>query len=409
MRLEPDPERMRLSLARAQPFASREAGSQHSEAVVPWHRWGPYLAERHWATVREDYSALGTAWDFFPHDHARSRAYRWGEDGLLGICDDQMRLCFALALWNGVDPILKERLFGLTGDEGNHGEDVKECYYFLDGTPTHSYLRALYKYPQTAFPYAELVAESRRRGRFDPEYELVDTGIFAEDRYFDVMVEYAKADPTDIVIRLSITNRGPSDAALHVLPTVWFRNTWSWGHSSQRPALRCAGDGLIAATHPELGRYWLAGGGAPELLFTDNDTNRARLWAAPNAGRYVKDGIDDAIVHGRLSSLNPDLVGTKASMHYRLALAPGRSQIIMLRLTNHELDAPFADAPDIVALRQSEADLFYATGFGLGYLTDDERSVQRQAFAGLLWSKQVYIWDIEAWLTPGVGLCARHR
>src|SRR5919199_3182362 len=265
-----------------------------------WKRWGPYLSERQWGTVREDYSADGACWDYFPHDHARSRAYRWGEDGLLGVTDREGRLCFAVALWNGHDPILKERLFGLTGPEGNHGEDVKECYYYLDSTPTHSYMRALYKYPQRASPYADLVAENRRRGLNDPEYELADTGVFDEERYFDVFAEYAKAAPDDILIRITVANRGPERATVHVLPTLWFRNTWSWGregmdgYPERKPSVRRAADGSLLAEHETLGRFRLVAdhapdGRAPTLLFTENETNAERVFGAPNASRYTKD------------------------------------------------------------------------------------------------------------------------
>ncbi len=377
------------------------------EKRVPWWRWGPYLAERQWGTVREDYSANGDAWQSFPHDHARSRVYRWGEDGLLGISDNHGRLCFALALWNEADPILKERLFGLTGPEGNHGEDVKEYYFYLDATPTHSYLRALYKYPQRAYPYAELISENRRRGRDQPEYELIDTGLFAEDRYFDVQVEYAKASPDDLVIRLTITNQGPVTAPLRVLPTLWFRNTWVWDRddpdpgglrASERPVLRLVGPGLVQAEHRALGDYWLACDGAPELLFTDNETNTARLWGVPNPVRYTKDGIDDAIVRGRSSAVNPAQRGTKVAAHYRLSIASGATETILLRLSNHNLAEPFADAQQVLAARRADADAFYDGQFGARQMGDDERRVQRQAFAGLLWSKQFYYYEVEEWL-----------
>ena len=294
--------------------------------AAEWRAWGPYLSERQWGTVREDYSESGTAWDYFPHDQARSRAYRWGEDGLLGISDEKQRLCFALALWNGVDPILKERLFGLTGSEGNHGEDVKEYYWYLDATPTHSYLRGLYKYPQRAFPYADLVAENRRRGREQPEYELIDTGVFDEDRYFDVEVEYAKVTPNDLLIRITATNRGPDPAPLHLLPTLWFRNTWAWGYDDRRPELRAVsrqdaegtgtkarGGRLVQANHHELGDYWLVCQGTPDLLFTENESNAQRLWGVPNRTPYVKDGIGEAVVGGHNWAVNPARVGTKAS------------------------------------------------------------------------------------------------
>jgi hypothetical protein len=315
-----------------------------------WKHWGPYLAERAWATVREDYSATGSAWEYFPHDHARSRAYRWNEDGLAGISDSAQHMCFALALWNGNDAILKERLFGLTGSEGNHGEDVKEYYFYLDSTPTHSYMKMLYKYPQLAFPYADLVEINRRRGKADPEYELIETGVFAENRYFDVTVEYAKAGPDDMLIRISAANRGPDAAELHLLPTLWFRNTWSWGQQHQhegRPVLRRAANGgnrvpangwgsVVIAEHAALGRYSLACDGAPDLLFTENETNVQRLYGAPNLSPYVKDGINDAVVHGRAEAVNPAGVGTKAAAHYRFTIDPGATAVLRLRLRKIE-------------------------------------------------------------------------
>ena len=382
-----DPERQRLVQVR----------EQH----VPWWRWGTFLSERQWGTVREDYSPEGDAWDYFPHDHARSRAYRWGEDGLLGLCDSRGRLCFCVTLWNEADPILKERLFGLTGPEGNHGEDVKEAYFYLDATPTHAYMRALYKYPQRAFPYNDLVAENRRRTRLEPEYELVDTGIFADDHYFDVQVEYAKADPADIVIRLTIVNRGSEAARLRALPTLWFHNTWSWNHplqDSTRPLLWQAAPGLVEARHPTLGTYWLAAEESPELLFTENESNIQRLWGAPNPTPFVKDGIDQAVVHGRLQAVNPGKQGTKAAAHYNLSLDAGAQQVLLLRLSATRHDDPFGDAVAIVARRAAEADAFYAGGPGVGRLTEDERHVRRQALAGLLWSKQFYHLELEEWL-----------
>jgi hypothetical protein len=374
-----------------------------------WRRWGPYLSERAWGTVREDYSPYGTAWDYFPHDHARSRVYRWNEDGLAGICDDQQRLCFALALWNGRDPILKERLFGLTGNEGNHGEDVKEYYYYLDSTPTHSYMKMLYKYPQAAFPYADLVETNRRRTRHDPEYELIDTGIFAGDRYFDVTIEYAKAGPRDILVRISAINRGPEAAVLHLVPTLWFRNRWSWGYQydqNVRPVLRRAHmdagghDPSVLAEHPLLGVYSLACEGLPALLFTENETNMARLFNAPNPMPYVKDGINDAVVHGRADAVNPAGVGTKVAAHYHQVVGAGETMTVRLRLTSARVELGsdrFADADEIISQRLSEADEFYAW-LGPASMTDDERRVQRQAFAGMLWSKQFYNYDVADWL-----------
>jgi hypothetical protein len=393
-----------------------------------WKRWGPYLSERAWGTVREDYSASGDAWAYFPHDHARSRAYRWNEDGLAGICDSQQRLCFALALWNGQDPILKERLFGLTGPEGNHGEDVKEYYFYLDSTPTHSYMKMLYKYPQAPFPYADLVETSRRRTRGDPEYELINTGVFAEDRYFDVVVEYAKAGPRDILIRISATNRGPEPAELHLLPTLWLRNTWSWGGSlatRPRPALRAVDFtaasetslAAITADHYSLGTYALGceavDGTAPRLLFTENETNAARLFGGPNPASYVKDGINDAVVHARGDAVNPDLEGTKAAAQYRFTIDAGATATIRLRLRRlrnpgaepepHGAHNPLlrelfsAEFDTIFAQRLAEADAFYAA-VQPPSLSDDERMIQRQAFAGMLWSKQFYNYDVEEWL-----------
>ncbi len=380
------------------PAAERQRLIDQRERAVAWWRWGPYLSDRQWATVREDYSPHGTAWESLSHDQARSRAYRWGEDGLLGISDNHGRLCFALALWNEQDPILKERLFGLTGNEGNHAEDVKEYYFYLDSTPTHSYMRALYKYPQRAFPYADLVAENQRRGKDQPEYELVDTGIFADDRYFDVQVEYAKATPTDLVIRITATNRGPDAASLHILPTLWFRNTWSWGHSNDHPRLRQTAPGTVEAVHPELGTYTLACDGAPALLFTENETNSERLWGVANRTPYVKDAFHAAVVNHRSDAVNPALTGTKAAAHYTLLLQPGETQTVLLRLSAQPAAQLLPDADQIVALREAEADAFYDTQFGAPRMTEDERRVQRQAFAGMLWSKQFYFYEVEEWL-----------
>ncbi len=373
------------------------------ERTAHWKRWGPYLAERQWGTVREDYSPYGTAWESFPHDHARSRAYRWGEDGIGGITDNHGRLCFALALWNGRDPILKERLFGLTGTEGNHGEDVKEYYFHLDSTPTHSYMKFLYKYPQAAFPYARLVEESRRRDRTAPEFELIDTGVFDEDRYFDVLAEYAKEAPDDILVRVTATNRGPAPAELHLLPTLWYRNTWAWDAGAERPSLRAGhrGDGhaVVEGEHPSLGGRWLYCEGAPQLFFTENDTNTERLWGAPNAGPYVKDGINACVVEGRPDAVNPAEVGTKAAAVYRITLAPGETAAFRLRLVNSPIPGdPFGRAFDVTfAQRVSEADEFYATVIPKA-LSDDAKRVMRQAFAGLLWSKQFYHYYIRRWL-----------
>ncbi|MDX2170134.1 MAG: glucosidase [Deltaproteobacteria bacterium] len=384
-----------------------------------WKRFGPYLAARQWGTVREDYSESGSCWDYFPHEHARSRAYRWGEDGLLGFCDRQGRLCFALALWNGRDPILKERLFGLTGPEGNHGEDVKEQYYYLDSTPTHSYAHALYQYPQGEFPYARLVEENRRRGKHEPELELADTGAFADGRYFDVEVEYAKASPDDVLIRISVTNRGPDTAALHVLPTLWFRNTWAWGRSGEgydpQPTLRRAAADAIVAEHATLGSYRLTVEGAPPLLFTDNESNTERLWGVPNAVPHTKDAFDDYVVHGRGEAVNPAQRGTKAAACYRLALAAGARHTLRLRLTAAAEVGPSplgADFDAVFAARTAEADAFYAARIPAA-LADDERTVMRRAYAALLWSKQYFHYDVRTWLAgdPGhpAAPAARHQ
>ena len=304
-----------------------------------WKRWGPYVSERAWGTVREDYSEYGTAWDYFPHDHARSRAYRWNEDGLAGICDRHQYICFSLALWNERDPILKERAFGLTGNEGNHGEDVKEYYFYLDSTPTHSYMRYLYKYPQAAFPYAELVEENRRRGKSQPEYELLDTGVFNENRYFDVAVEYAKGSSEDILVRITVTNRGPETARLRLLPTVWFRNTWSWANNEGRPELHNASttnEARIELNEPHYGRRFLYSDGDPELLFTENETNCHRLFGTPNPSPCVKDGINDYIVHGVKNAVSKEARGTKAAAHYALTLAANQTTVVRLRLTDQE-------------------------------------------------------------------------
>ncbi len=383
------------------PVAERVRLAETAAGVARWDRWGPYLAERQWGTVREDYSADGAVWESFPHDHARSRAYRWGEDGLLGISDDAERLCFALALWNGADPILKERLFGLTGPEGNHGEDVKESYRYLDATPSHAYLKASYRYPQRAFPYATLVEENRRRGRSEPEYELADTGVFDDGRWFDVRVEYAKAAPEDILIRISVANRGPDSATLDLLPTLWFRNTWSWGRHHARPRLTVAGPiggGMVVrADHPQLGEYHLVAGGSPTLLFTENESNAERLWGVANASPYVKDGIAATIVDGLPDRVNPHAVGTKVAARYRLTLAAGATQAVLLRLVKGPARSPVPDADTVFAKRIAEADAFYATLAG-HELTPDEALVQRQAFAGLIWSKQWYHFDVAEWL-----------
>ncbi len=389
-------------------IAEEQRLEQSRERKAHWKRWGPYLSERAWGTVREDYSQYGTAWDYFPHDHARSRAYRWNEDGLAGICDRRQTTCLALALWNGRDPILKERIFGLTGSEGNHGEDVKEYYFYLDSTPTHSYMKYLYKYPQAEFPYAQLVEENRRRGKLASEFELIDTGVFNDDRYFDVFVEYAKADVEDILIKISAVNHGPEAAPLNLLPTVWFRNIWSWDQTGDhseapRPSLRKAdskSETVIELNHPESGQRWLYCDGNPELLFTENDTNTQRLFNAPSASRYVKDGINDYVVHGVQQAVNPQQEGTKAAANYSLLVQPGETATIRLRLTNKPARAGakvFADFDKVFADRVREADEFYDTVVPK-HLSDDARSVMRQSLGGLLWSKQFYHYEVEQWL-----------
>ena len=303
------------------------------EQGIPWKKWGPYLSERQWGTVREDYSQDGNAWSYFSHDQSRSRAYRWGEDGLAGISDDKQRLCFALALWNGRDPILKERLFGLTNSEGNHGEDVKEYYFYIDSTPTHSYMKYLYKYPQREYPYSDLIETNKRRSREEMEYELLDTGIFDDDRYFDVFVEYAKGDPEDVLIKISVFNRGPEAAQIHLLPTLWYRNTWAWDKSEPKPAMRQASENAIQASHPQFGDYTLQCEGASELLFTENETNAARLWRQPNPTPYVKDAFHEYVIAGNKDAVNPAKSGTKAAAHYVLDVPAGQSKVVRLRLS----------------------------------------------------------------------------
>jgi hypothetical protein len=380
---------------------------------TPWRKWGPYLSERQWGTVREDYSDDGNAWDYFSHDQARSRAYRWGEDGLAGFSDDKERLCFALALWNGKDPILKERLFGLTNSESNHGEDVKEYYFYVDSTPTHSYMKYLYKYPQRAYPYDNLVGTNRGRSREEFEYELLDTGIFNDNRYFDVFVEYAKEAPEDVLIKITISNRGPDAAWLHVLPTLWFRNTWSWSDGAPRPVLKQV-DGVpgvraVAASHAELGERFLYCEGEPQLLFTENETNNVRLFGVPNRTPYVKDGINNAVVHGHTGAVNPARTGTKVSADYQVTVGAGESKAIRLRLTliapqtlkqgyGAAKGDPFGQHFDeVLSTRVGEANEFYAS-ITPPTLNEDTTRVMRQALAGMLWSKQHYCWDGDVWL-----------
>jgi len=395
-----------------------------------WKRWGSYLSDRQWGTVREDYSANGTAWEFFPFEHAHARTYRWGEDGIGGICDRHQMICFALALWNGKDPILKERLFGLTGNQGNHGEDVKECYFYLDSTPTHSYMRMLYKYPQAEFPYRWLVEENARRGRTNPEFELLDTGVFQENRYFDVFVEYAKADVEDILIKITAFNRGPESAPLHVLPTLWYRNTWSWGKDLRRPVVRRAPDtpGSLCTElqHWQYGKRWLLAAGTPELLFTENETNYEEIFKFRSRTPYVKDGFHSYLIRGNKGAVNPEHTGTKMAAHYALQLGPGESATLKLRLTDlNPLGGMDADSPmvgtisgpghheraagvpgtndfgagfdAVFADRQKEATEFYESRITKG-MSEDAHRVMRQAYSGMLWNKQFYHYDVYTWL-----------
>ena len=380
--------------------------AESHKRTVYWRRWGPYVSEREWGTVREDYGAWGSAWEYFPHDHARSRAYRWAEDGIGGICDRHQKICFALALWNRRDPILKERFFGLTGNEGNHGEDVKECYFYLDAIPTHSYLKMLYKYPQAEFPYTRLVEENRRRNKADPEFELLDTGVFDDNRYFDVFIEYAKAAAEDILVRISAWNRAPESASLDLLPTLWFRNTWSWASGSRRPKLWRELDQeslrSIAVEEQQYGRRWLIYEGTPQTLFTENETNFRRLFGIDNASPYVKDAFHEYLIHGKQEAVNPEGTGTKAAALYRLDMPPGASATLRLRFTDRDPttipDGPFGKAfEDTFTARIAEADEFYAKRIR-SQSSDDSKRVQRQAFAGLLWSKQFYNYDVKTWL-----------
>jgi hypothetical protein len=371
-----------------------------------WKKWGPYLSERAWGTVREDYSATGEAWEYFPHDHARSRAYRWNEDGLAGVSNRFQNLCLAVAVWNEQDSILKERLFGLTGNQGNHGEDVKEYYYYLDNTPTHSYIKMLYKYPQVAFPYAQLVEENRRRGREEPEFELIDAlrDVFEEGRYFDLFVEYAKAGQEDILCRITAINRGPQLAPIHVLPHLWYRNSWSWGYGRSRPELRASGSHAVYTEERHLGERWwyveaedATVNQSGSLLFTENDSNAERLFGARNATPYVKDGVNDAVVHGLSGRVNPEQVGTKVAAHFQAMVAPSASLTVYVRFVDAPHDDPFGDFGQVFQQRIAEADEFYAM-IQRPDLTEDERRVQRQALAGLMWSKQFYHYSVELWL-----------
>ncbi len=386
-----DPESARLEEAR--------------NTKAPWRKWGPYLSERQWGTVREDYSKDGNAWDYFTHDQARSRAYHWGEDGLAGISDEMQLLCFSVPLWNGKDPILKERMFGLTNSEANHGEDVKEYYFYLDSTPTHSYMKYLYKYPQAEYPYNNLIETNRRRNRGDMEYELLDTGVFNEDRYFDVFVEYAKQTPEDLLIQIIVSNRGPEAATLQVLPTLWFRNTWTWWPGTPKPSLKQVssqkGAQVVAASHADLGERYLYCEGDVPLLFTENETNNERIFGTPNASPYVKDGINNYVVKGNRNAVNPEKTGTKSAAHYQLNVGAGKTATIRLRLSDQAPAAigdPFTGFAEIMRTRQREADEFYKS-ITPTRVTEDEALVMRQALAGMLWSKQYFFFDVDLWLT----------
>jgi Mannosylglycerate hydrolase MGH1-like glycoside hydrolase domain len=362
-----------------------------------WRRWGPYLSERQWGTVREDYSPAGTAWDYLSHDQARSRAYRWGEDGIAGVSDDHQRLCLALALWNGRDPILKERLFGLTNSEGNHGEDVKEVYYYLDATPTHSYLKMLYKYPQREFPYSWLVEENRGRSKQDAEFELIDTNAFDEDRYFDVFVEYAKASPEDVLMLITVCNRGPEEAVIQVLPQLWFRNTWSWGYDTKRPILQALADGSVSALHPVLGQYNLYMDSSPSLLFCDNETNFRRLYGIQDAKGYFKDGFHEFLIHGDKGAVNPVRASTKCAALFKLTIPAGEESQARVRLSRPLEGLPFDEFNEVLELRRREADEFY-TELQRDLPDEGARAVQRQALAGMIWNKQYFYYDVPQWL-----------
>jgi hypothetical protein len=376
--------------------------AEMNSGTAKWRHWGPYLSERQWGTVREDYSPGGAAWNYFPHDHSRSRAYRWGEDGIAGFSDESQILCFAIAVWNGKDPILKERLFGLTNEEANHGEDVKELYYYLDATPTHSYLKSLYKYPQRDFPYTALLEENGRRGKSAPEYELIDTGVFDDDRYFDVFVEYAKATADDVLIQITVANRGPEAAILHLLPHLWYRNTWSWGTAANKPALAVAPDNAISAKHPHMGSYLLRTEGSPTLVFCENETNFERLYSVPNPSPYRKDGIHEWLTGKNANAVNPAQTGTKSAAHYQLVVDAHSQQVVRLRLSPETQDVNFSDFDQILNSRRTEADEFYAE-VQRGIADEDLRRVERQAFAGMIWSKQRYRFDVRNWIEGDPG------
>ncbi len=384
---------------------------ENSSPEEPWYFWGPYLAERGWATVREDYSANGDAWNYFPHDHARSRVYRWNEDGIGGICDHKQHLCFSFAFWNERDPFLKERLFGVTGPQGNHGEDVKELYFYTDSTPSHSYMSMSYRYPHNEFPYGELLRQSAERGKLDREFEIWDTGIFADNRFFDIEIEYAKAGPHDILIRATATNCGPDVAVLHLLPTIWFRNTWSWGRDNCKPSLQETAQsdaqiGVIDAVHEVLGKYCLFCEDAADLFFTENESNLERLWGVANSTPFLKDSINDHVVHGRIDALNPQRVGTKAAAHYKFEIPPNESRTIRLRLKRGDgwgkTREAFRDFDNLFDKRREEADQFYSD-LAPASLNGEQSAIQRQAFAGLLWNKQFYHYIVEQWLDGDPG------
>ena len=370
-----------------------------------WKKWGPYLTERQWGTVREDYSKDGSAWDFLPHDHARSKAYRWGEEGIAGISDNKQFLCFGLSMWNGKDPILKERMYGLTGAESNHGEDCKDHYYYLESTPTHSYMKMLYKYPQQEFPYAQLVNESRKRNRLEPEYELIDTGIFNDNKYFDVYIEYAKASEDDILIKITAANRGSETAFINLLPTIWFRNTWAWGNNPYKPTMEAINDRIVHITHEKIGNYFLYTEENNGLLFCDNETNQKRLYNVENPHPYSKDGVNNFIVNGDHSAVNPERSGTKASVSHKHHVHAGESVTIKLRLCNIANDQPFNDFDAVFYERLNDNENFYDE-IQDGVTNPDLRLIQRQAFAGMLWTKQFYYFKIKQWLDGDPGQIA---
>ncbi|HEY5036200.1 MAG TPA: hypothetical protein VII74_03605, partial [Chthoniobacterales bacterium] len=382
--------------------AEEQRLAENNNRSERWHLWGPYLSERQWGTVREDYSANGDAWNYFTHEQACSRAYRWGEDGIGGLSDFKQRLCLAFAFWNGRDPILKERLFGLTGPQGNHGEDGKEIFFFEDCTPSHSYMRMTYRYPHAEYPYAELVRRNSQLSKLDPEFELWDTGVLRENRFFDITIEYAKAEFDDLLIRVTATNRGPETAALHLLPTLWFRNTWSWGNDDRRPNLRVgkrpADLVTVEASHHALGEYVLLCDGAPELLFTENETNLQLLYGVPNALPFVKDAFHDFVVRQKTAAVNPEQMGTKAAAHYFFEIGPGESRSIRLRLRQTDPPATaFTDFDEIFTRRRGESDEFHHA-LAPRALSPEQNAIQRQALAGMLWTKQFYYYVVEQWL-----------